>query len=610
MFGYAGKILHINLSKKKVRRLSTDKMFAKGLVCGRHTGAKILYDKLKPKTDPLNPENLIIIATGPLTGTLAPASSSYSIVTKSPLTNGFLNYSMLGSFGSELKYAGFDAFILEGKMDMPVYILIVDQTVELKDAKDVMGKDVYETEEIIMKDTGERRLKSLSIGPAGEHLVRYASVVDDLHRSISRGGSGAVLGSKNVKAIVVRGTGAINLAKPERLESIVKDFQNMVTSDNWLKRMAQGTLWLIDIANQTGIQPTNNFQIENLETHINSNAVRSLLRIKNISCLACPLACQKYSDVLKGTYKVLALMGPEYDCISMLGPNCGIVDLEAVTYASLLCDRYGLDAISTGNTIAFAMECFEKGVLAKEDTSELEPKFGNTEAMLQLINLITYRKGFGNLLAQGVRRISDKIGKGSKKWAMHVKGMELPGYDPRAVWAMGLAYATSITGACNLGPQILREEILSGEGFNRYSFTGRAELIVALENEEAILDSMGICNRTGLPSAATEWFSAVTGLEANLLHSDKGSIVSDLVLNLNGQAVEVGAQTLTISRSFNLREGFSMENDKLPERFFKETNRKVTDKRPLDSHSFEKALGNYYNLRGWNEKGVPEKNRE
>jgi aldehyde:ferredoxin oxidoreductase len=589
--GYTGNILKVNLTKRIVETEKLDQKIARKFIGGKGLGAKILYDSIKPGIDPFSPENLLIFASGPLTATLAPSSARSAVVTKSPLTGIFLDTQFGGFFGVEMKLAGFDCVVIHGKATSPTYLWIHENSAELMNADDLWGKGSFETERKLKNRLG-KRVKVASIGPAGERLVRYACITFDKYRQAGRGGAGAVMGSKNLKAIVVHGKGKIKYADLEGFREATKAANERIKGHYFtpLRRKYGTPLWVAPV-NEAALLPTRNFTTGVFEgaDNISGETMRSKIVTKNGACFNCPIACWKYSRVDSGKYRIDELVGPEYETIALMGSNCGVDSIENVAYANLLCDDLGLDTISTGNVIGFAMECFEKGLIKKEDTGGLELRFGNADAEIKLVENIAYRKGLGNTLAEGVKRVAKKVGKSSESFAMHVKGLEFPGYDPRGAFGMALAYATSDRGACHQRVWTVNAEI-QGRLTPRYSTEGRAKFVKNAQDERAMCFSLVLCDFMPLRiKHFTELLNTATGF--NLTEDEY---------------LKTGERIWNLTRLFNIREGITRKDDTLPPRIMEEplpdgvAKGQVITKRMLDE-----MLDEYYALRGWNENGVP-----
>lgn len=402
MYGYAGRILRVDLTKKKITDEPLNLEWARKYIGGKGLGARYLFDLLRPGTDPLGPNNPFIIMTGPLTGTLAPAAAKYCVVTKSPLTNIWLDSHAGGYFGPELKYAGLDGVIITGRAEEPVYVYIEDRVTKIKDAKELWGKTTSETDTMIKEELEDTMAKVMCIGPAGEKLVRIANI-SSCYRQHGRGGAGAVLGSKNLKAIAVRGSGGVSVAYPEeflkaRAEVIKEDIYGDPNSEFGRRWGSVSILWW---SQDAGTLPTRNFQDGWFEgaSKIDADAVLKMTN-KRHACYQCPVGCGNYVVVPSGPYAGTEVDGPEYETLVFFGSNAGVDRLDVIAKAHLLCDELGLDVISTGATIAFAMECCERGILTPKETEGIELTFGNHEAMLTMIEKIGNREGLGNILAE------------------------------------------------------------------------------------------------------------------------------------------------------------------------------------------------------------------
>jgi aldehyde:ferredoxin oxidoreductase len=581
MFGYMGKILHVNLSKRKLKTTNLSPNLAKLFIGGKGLGAKLLYDMVEPNTDPYSPENIVVFTTGPFDGTPVPLGCRYAIVTKSPLSNSYVDTNSGGFFGPYLRFSGYDLIIIEGRADKPYFLYIEEGSPQLLDAGHLWGKTTHETENIIHKDI-DKKASIASIGPAGENLVRYACVTNDSYRNAGRGGSGTVLGSKKLKAIAVYGTKQVPIAQPEKLRMAVVE----IYKKNRIDRL--GTPSVLQDAQDTSSLPTRNFQQGWFEEadKINGETMRKEIVVKDVPCYNCTRACGKLSVIKSGPWKGTTLVGPEYETLGMMGSNCGINDLGAIAYANLLCDQLGLDTISTGVVIGFVMECYERGILTAKELDGLKPTFGNAEAMMPLIKKIAYRKGIGNLLAEGVKRVAEKIGKGSEQFACHVKGAELPAWEARGVRGRGLMYALCEGGGFHTKGWV------SGSEPPKTSAIQKVKKFITSQNKADFRDSNGLCMFLEI-----EWEEI-----ANLLN-----LVTGWKLTRN-EYLETGERIHTLTRAFNVREGFSRKDDKLPPRQMNEPTPKGKAKGCkafISEEDFEKCLDKYYRLRGWGKEGKP-----
>ncbi|MEM3640342.1 MAG: aldehyde ferredoxin oxidoreductase family protein, partial [Candidatus Bathyarchaeia archaeon] len=511
-----GKILQIDLSKRQIGKESLNQDWTKLFIGGKGLAAKYLYEGLKPHTDPLSPENMLIFMTGPVMGTdpHPPAAAKGVVVTKSPATYTFLDSYFGGNFAAEMKYAGFDGMIIRGKAEELCYVYINDGDVEIKSAGHLKGKGVYETTDMIHKEVGDPSVKVAAIGPAGENLVKFACISFERHHQAGRGGSGAVMGSKNLKAIAVKGTGKVEVHDPKTWREFVRETIKKEIMENPATEVTRkaGTPNIVDLSNNVGILPTRNFQNGVFEhaNDINWDAIRENIFVKKTACHKCPMACRNIVEVRRGPFKGLTIEGPEYETLALAGSNCGVKDLNAIVKFNDLCDDLGLDTISTGNATAFAMECFEKGIITRKETEGLELKFGSVENYLKVPSLIANRKGIGGILADGVKKAAEKIDKGCEYFALHVKGLEYPGYDPRGSFGMALAYATSDRGACHMRAWPVAYDALGN--LNPFTHEGKAKLCIDDQNLNSIKWSLIFCDfyPIGYPTMA-KFYSLATG---------------------------------------------------------------------------------------------------
>lgn len=600
MLGYAGKILEIDLSDGKVKERETPERLAKAFLGGRGLGAAILYRDTGAKLDPLSPSNPLIFLTGPATGTPLPGCARWEAVTKSPLTGTYLCSSAGSFFGAELKFAGFDGVIISGKAKRPVWISIVDSEVAVRDAESLWGKTVDEVERDIRKELGDRRASVVSIGPAGENLVRFASVQVDLvyggrGGSLGRGGSGAVMGSKNLKAVAVKGEGKIEIADEEGFLKLLRELREALRTNESVKNFSRwGTPQFVGPINEARMWPTKNFQHGSFELvdELRAERMREKIVKKDTACYACTIASGKCSAIDEGPYKGVVIDGPEYETIWSFGAQCGVGRLDAIAAANFWCDVYGLDTISTGNVIGFAMECYERGLLTKEDVG-IELRFGNHEGLVPMVKKIAYREGIGNILAEGVMRAAEKIGGGAERFAMHVKGMELPAYDPRGALGMALAYATSCRGGCHLKAWTIGVEILTPK-FDRFSPEGKGELVAQLQDVRAVVDSIGVCvfaTRCIRIKEMQRILATITGW--NYTEED---------------LLKIGERICNVERLIAIRDGISRKDDNLPPRLLEESTPELPG-RSIGRENLDKMLGDYYRIRGWDEDGRPRKEK-
>ncbi len=587
--GWTGKILRVNLSTGEIKVEPLNMEWAKQFVGGRGLASKYLFEEVPPTVDPLSPANKLIFATGPATGTNAPTGGRYMVVTKGPLTGTIASSNSGGFFGAELKKAGWDMIIFEGKAKKPVYLYINDDKVELRDASHLWGKGVSETTKMLKEEIGDEKIEVATIGPAGENLAMLACIVNDEHRAAGRTGVGAVMGSKNLKAVVVKGSGTVKIANPEKFrDALVKAMQkikeNGVTSQGLPN---YGTAVLVNIINKAGIFPTRNFQEAVFEKaeDISGERLAETYLVTNKPCFACPIACGRVTKIDDEEGE-----GPEYESIWAFGADCGISDLKAIIKANYICDDMGLDTISAGATIAAAMELYEKGYIPKEDLEGgPELKFGNTEALLYWLKKMALREGkLGNLLAEGSYRLAQYYG--HPELSMSVKKQELPAYDPRGVQGHALEYATSNRGGCHVRGYMISPEILgSPEPLDRFSLEGKAEWVKLFQDLTAFIDSSGMCLFTSFALGADDYaalVSAITGVEYT-----------------GETALKAGERVWNLERLFNLAAGFSKKDDTLPKRLLEEPIPEGPSKGWVAK--VHELLPKYYEVRGWDSEGVP-----
>jgi len=595
MKGICGKLLEVDLSAGKTKdRPISDRMMEKYLG-GRGLGARLLGDLLPAKTDPLSPQNVLIFLTGPLTGSTVTGSSKFVVVTKSPLTQGWCDSYSSGRIAVEIKKAGYDGMVIRGKSNHPCYLKIDEGGIEIREADSVWGKDSFETERMLKEIEKNPSAGVSSIGPAGENLCKFACINSDLYRQAGRGGVGAVMGSKKLKAIVVKGAKGMDLHDRKKLSEMNRiNYQRAQKSQVAQARMKYGTPLTLNITHAGGILPTKNFQFGTWEKaleKIDSVGVHKSVK-SHKACISCFVPCGLIAEASEGKYRGTVVEGPEYETLAMFGSNLLIDSLPIIIQANVRCDKLGLDTISTGNVIGFIMECFERGMLSANRTEGFDLRFGDGEASLAAIEMIARREGIGDLLAEGVRGAADRIGEGSNRFAMHVKGLEFPGYDPRGAFGSGLSYAVSPRGACHRRAWPPAKEILGG--YPPYTVEGKAEMIKALYDENCILHSLLVCDMPAkfIPLSLddyADYFQAVTG----------ESISKNDFLTIAGR-IE------TLIRTFNLREGFTRKDDTLPYRTLLEPLPDGPAKGQfIGEENLDRMIDDYYACRGWDSTGNP-----
>lgn len=595
--GFMGKILRIDLSDGRITHETLNEAWARKYVGGAGLATKYLYDEIPINADPLSPGNPLIFMTGLLTGTASASASRYSVVAKSPQTGIWGHANSGGSFGPALKKSGFDGIIFKGISPHPVYLQIIDGEAELLDAGHLWGKNVPETENSI-QESSDRNFTIASIGPAGENLVRYAAIMNNKHRAAGRCGLGAVMGSKRLKAIACAGKAPLHLSNPEAFRDSARRQIDLV-NESILKIgfEAFGTNMLSDMVNVRGGYPTHNWKeglFDDIE-EVNAQALTDKVFVEGVSCFACPIACGRGTEIRDGKWKGHKGEGPEYESTNTLGSMCGVADMNAITMANYLCNEYGLDTISTGSTIAFAMECYERGILTNEHTGGMPINFGDADLLVDLTEKIARREGIGDLLAEGTKAMSERLGQGSEHFAMHVKGLEMPAYDPRAAKITGLGYVTANRGGDHMtgyiqGPTFLDAPFLIVEESSiRDPFAANpeeADVLVNMENALAMFDATGGCKFMGILLTAediVDLISSATGWDYSVDEFRKS-----------------GERIYNLVRAFCIREGIDREHDSLPKRL-------VEDPLPdgpaegmvNDIDTLEVMKDAYYDYRGW-----------
>lgn len=600
MLGYSGRVLHVNLTTGKTSVQKLEEETAKKYVGGIGLGMKLYLNNSKAGVDPLSPENPLILALGPVSGTMFPTGGNgHAFISKSPQT-GILGEAVShGTFGAELKRAGFDAIILTGKAEKPVYLWIDDDSIQLIDASGIWGKSPSETEETIKQETGDYYVRVATIGLAGEKLSKIASIFNEKTRAAGRTGLGAVMGSKNLKAIAVRGTKDITVAKPEEFLDMVREFHERMKGPAAQKYRTIGSTENLMIQNALFCMPTRNFNNAHFEyaDHVSGELLNEHYVAKIIACNSCAMRCEHEAVVREGPYKG-SMARIEYDNLWALGPNCGVDKLDSIIRAAELCNYYGLDAQSTGVAISFLMDCHEKGLLSHEQLEGIDPHFGNAEAVVQLIEKIGNRDGIGATLADGVKAAAEKIGKDSSQLAQHIKGLEVSGYDLRCLKTTALGFAVSFRGADHSRSGAFTVD-LKGKVDRMKAEKGRGKIVKDLEDVYNIIDSLIVCkNAKGTFYKELEdmakLYSATTGAETT---------AQDLAL--------AGERIQTLARIINIREGLTRKDDTLP---WKVMNMPVPDDGPahgavVTQEELDLMLDDYYTVRGWNLEGIPTKEK-
>ena len=589
--GYAGKVLEVDLTSRHIESVELDKDMAEKYVGGKGFGIHTLYNRLHAGCDPLSPENMLVFATGPLTGTSAPASGRMELCTKSPATGLWLDSNAGGSLGPELKYAGYDAVVITGASASPVMLLIEDEAVSLIPADSYWGLDTIETHKRL-KDVYSTDHRIACIGQCGELLSPLANVLSE-YRSFGRGGAGAVMGSKKLKAMVVNGSGCIKTSDSGEFSRMVRESTNELSNspDTGAAKPEFGTNVILSLMDYTGIHPTKNFRQSTLEDEpVDEHDVRKYYE-RHRACFSCTIRCSKIAKVKEGPFKGALTEGPEYETVWSFGAHCGNTDVASIIRAEQLCDEYGVDAVSTGNVIGFLMDCFDRGLITPADTNGLELTWGNAQAIVDAVHLIGKCEGPGKSWALGVKRLEEII-PGAEGFGAHVKGLELPAYDPRASKGMALAYATSDRGGCHLRSWPISEELMnSSNPMGLHTTEFKPELVKGEQDLFCLVNCSGLCLFAAFALSLDQiapLFESLTGIESF------GSAESLL---------KAGERVNNLVRLFNLREGLTPDQDSLPERFKTEP---LPDG-PCKGETVDVStmVSVYYKVRGWTEEGEP-----
>ncbi len=617
-YGWNKKVLKVNLTTGNISSEPISEKVLKNFLGGRGINIKALYDTTNKNTDPLGPDNPLIFGTGPLTGTIVPSSGRHNITAKSPLT-GILGDSNSGGFwGAELKQAGYDQIIVTGKAERPVYLKIINEKVEICNAEHLWGKNVWETEKLFKENLADNDIQIASIGQAGENLVKISGIMNNLSRAAGRTGMGAVMGSKKLKAVVVRGSKGIKVYDvkgfSESVEEMVKD---IYSSPYYEARSIFGTTMLLNLNNRLGNLPYRNSQ--GAYYHEAEKISGELLYKKHVTklkaCFSCPVHCSRYYKVKSGPFAGTQGEGPEYETLVSFGSGCDNSNLESILYINNLCNQYGLDTISTGAVISFAMECYEKGLIKKENANDLDLSWGNYKAIIDLVEKISNNeqlaqtdkeipqkllKNLGSILAEGVKKASEYI-PNSGKYALEIKGLEVAAQGVRGIKAMGLGWAIASRGADHLRAFPIAESQWSEkdaeevfgtkEVANRFAYKGKAQLVKWSEEFSAVTDCLEMCKIVAMPlKLSMANFAKITSTLTGIKFSEQ-----DLFT--------IGERIVNLERMYNLKMGLTYKEDRVPDRFKLEPVPEGNSKG--ETIDIDKMLPEYYQLRGWNEKGIP-----
>jgi len=605
MAGFKGKVLEVNLTTGAIGQSIVERDLIRKFIGGSGLAAKLFFDRVSPNVDPLSGENILFVMTGPVTGSNLPGSARFSICAKSPLTNIWGEACCGGNFGPELRFAGYEGIAIKGISQKPVYLLIDDDRVEICDASHLWGKDTYEVTDLLKKEiAGTRKVKVLSIGQAGENLVKYANIMNDKADAAGRCGLGAVMGSKKLKAIVARGTGKVEPAMPEGYAKRRKEILEKVKGGIMTRVFrAVGTNSSTGPGARSGDLPSKNWSLgENLAVlgTIDGQTMSEKYLTRTRSCYSCPIGSKRVVKVTEGPYKMKEGPGPEYETIAAFGSMLLIHDLPAIFRMNETCNRHGLDTISCGSTIAFAMDCFDNGLIGKKDTDGIELKWGEPGGVLKMVDKIARRDGFGDILAEGSKRAAEKIGKNAADYTAEVKGLEVPMHDPRAGHGLGLAYATSIRGACHLQHGnlyaelniLLRPEIGMAGPYPGKASEGKAEMTVISENLGMVVNAAVIC-----------WFAILSLSIEDLLYALRATSGFDYDLK---EMMECGERVWMLKRGLDNLMGITAADDRLPKRIMTATTEGGAAGFVPD---MELMLKEYYRLRPLDASGRPTKEK-
>jgi aldehyde:ferredoxin oxidoreductase len=611
MYGYAGAILRVDLSTASIRKEPLPDSLVKNFIGGRGFVAKMLYDEITPGIEPFDPRNMLIAATGPLTGHFLPASGKTHFGTKSPATGGYADSNMGGHFGPQLKYAGYDVLVIVGKADRPSYLFISDNAVEIRPAEVYWGQGSIIAEKNFKDHLGDD-YQILTIGPAGENRVRYACISHDFGRQAGRTGVGAVMGSKNLKAIAVKGTQSIPVADLKEAYAKGKEaYRNVMAKPGFKGWTPEGTAGITNWTNEVGVFPTRNFQTSFAEHYkdINGQAVLDRLKITDKGCFGCPTPCGKYGHTRTPSGSAY-VEGPEYETIALFGGNCALKTIEEVAYANYMCDELGIDTISAGVVIGWTIECFQKGILSRGEIGR-DIDFSDLETVIFLLEKIAGREGIGDLLAEGVKIAAAKTGKESERFAIHVKGLEWSGYECRNAPSMMLAYLTADVGAHHNRAWVLGHD-LAGAWTNVHDLIASggeveaqpkaivsdrsAEYVIASQHKRSLFDVLGNCRLQMMELGFEEEH-----------YAELYSIITGWTKSWE-ELLGISERIWHLTRAFSVREitGFGRHLDLPPARLYEDPIADGPNQgHVLSREDIDNLLNWYYEARGWNQNGIP-----
>ena len=604
MHGWHGRLLRVNLDEGTIQEEGFSEEDARKYIGGRGLAIKYLMEGMDPKADPLSPENLLIMATGPLTATPAPTGNRYMIVTKSPLTGVLSNSNSGGDFPTFMKRSGFDLLIFEGRAEKPVYLYLDDGQAELRDASHIWGMDTHETDDAIRAETAED-VRVTCIGPAGENLALIAAVINDKHRAAARSGVGAVMGSKNLKAVAARGDQNPPLYDEKAMRAVVRQSTKELAQDirKGSTMRIYGTSYVPDVTHEAGVFPTYNFQYGQFRgTHkINGPTLKEHFLIRHKGCYACPLACARLTEVRAeewGEKYAGAGEGPEYETIGSLGGACGVDNMAAITKANYVCNELGLDTISVGVTIATAMEMYTKGILKEEDIGRPLP-FGDADGMIEMIRLAARREGFGEQIAEGSWRLAQRYD--HPEMSVTSKKLEFPSYDARGLKGMGLLYATSNIGASHMAGDTAYTELFGvGKKIDGLTYDGKGALVKYFQDLFTIIDAVGLCVFVAIRYTLDTEAGFIPTRLTEMVNQATGSSYTPESLLLAAERV------YTLERLFLTKAGITRADDTIAPRM---TESMPTGPIQGETFDLERVLDTYYVERGWDENGVPTEQR-
>jgi aldehyde:ferredoxin oxidoreductase len=599
--GYKGKILRVDLTNRKTSTLDFTDEFARKYLGGNGFAARYIFDMVDPRTEAYDPTNIVAMMTGPFQGINIPTAGKYYMATKSPLTNGYFDSVSGGYIGAQIKYAGYDGLLITGKAEKPTYLFVEDSKVEFRPAEKMWGKFTGETQEMIKEEIGDPSLCVSTIGPAGENLVRYACVITE-YRAAGRGGVGAIMGSKNLKAVAVRGSGSNEVADPTKFEEWLNWYS---TEAKKIPALAAGLptygtpVLVASINNMFGAMGTRNHQTEVFEgwEGISGETLKKVYWSKDTACPACPIACSKVFTVKEGKWKGAISEGPEYETIYAFGSMCGISDSGALIKTDSLCDEWGIDTITYGVTLSFLMECYQKGLINKDKTDGAEFRFGNDDVLVGYVEKTAKRQGIGDLMAEGSLRASRVIGCDSERFAIQVKGLEVPGHSARALRGMALGYATATRGGSHHDPRPTGEYAGISD---RKAVEGKAAWVIGTQQMTTIGDCLIQCH----------FLERLLGFTLTEKFVDMINPVTGFGYNLQ-ELVDVAERILDLERSFNVMTGIRRRNDTLPKRFLEEPIPDGPSKgMNTDEATLSRMLDEFYGIKGWDKTtGIPTKDK-